>query len=273
MVKYVLLILLLIPQIILAKTRCPGIKGSYQYDQIILNASKQYKIDAALIHAVIKQESCYDRFALSRAGAEGLMQLMPATASRFNVSNAFIPKQNINAGAKYLSWLLKRFNGNVRWALAGYNAGEGRVDHYKGIPPFKETIHYVNRVMENYRFFRGLSVKTKPVKQVIPNKAILKKAVIKRKKNKTSRIRLIAKRQPKIRARLVPIKKPGNQLKQVAVYKPVKKSANKHMPTYGTRSRVNSLTLVFNRDSKYRNHSGYTRVNAKVIRNRGSNAS
>ena len=78
------------------------------------------------------------------------MQLMPATARRFNVSNAYDPQQNINAGAKYLAWLMKRFNGNTSLALAGYNAGEGNVQKYGGIPPFRETQDYVRRVSSRY---------------------------------------------------------------------------------------------------------------------------
>lgn len=137
-----------------AKVNCP--KNTTMYDRIILDASIKHKVDPALIHAVIKQESCYSLLAISHAGAEGLMQLMPDTAIRFNVTNSFDAKQNINAGAKYLAWLLNRFNGRVEYALAGYNAGEGRVDQYKGIPPFKETQNYVVKVMNNYRMFKGL---------------------------------------------------------------------------------------------------------------------
>jgi membrane-bound lytic murein transglycosylase MltF len=128
-------------------------KLSYQY--LIQKAAQKHAIDPALIQAVIKQESAYNRFAVSNAGAQGLMQLMPATAKRFKVKNAFIPAQNINAGSQYLAWLLKRFNGNVRFALAGYNAGEGKVDRYKGIPPYRETRRYVKKVMRYYRQFKA----------------------------------------------------------------------------------------------------------------------
>ena len=123
------------------------------YQQLIQKAAKKHALDPALIQAVIKQESAYNRFAVSPAGAQGLMQLMPNTAKRFKVTNAFIPAQNINAGSQYLAWLLKRFKGNTRFALAGYNAGEGKVDRYKGIPPYKETKKYVRKVMGYYRSF------------------------------------------------------------------------------------------------------------------------
>ncbi len=155
-----LMMLCLLPQVTWAKLKCPPPKEQQRYDRIILEAAKKYKVDAALIHAVIKQESCYYRLAVSHTGAEGLMQLMPATARRFNVSNAFIAKQNIHAGTKYLAWLLKRFKGNIRFALAGYNAGEGKVDRYKGIPPYKETQKYVKRVTGFYRQFKGIHRKT-----------------------------------------------------------------------------------------------------------------
>ena len=161
-----LITLCLLPQFASAKLKCPPPKEQQQYDRIILEAAKKHKVDAALIHAVIKQESCYYNLAVSHAGAEGLMQLIPATARRFNVSNSFIPSQNINAGTKYLAWLLKRFKGNIRFAVAGYNAGEGKVDRYKGIPPYKETRNYVKKVIKNYRQFKGLSPISKPRKRI-----------------------------------------------------------------------------------------------------------
>ena len=121
------------------------------YANLVDKYASQYQVDSALVHAVIKQESNYNTLAVSHAGAQGLMQLMPATAERFGVTNSYIPEQNIKAGTKYLSWLLKRFKGNTRFALAGYNAGEGKVDRYHGIPPYKETQNYVVRVMTNYQ--------------------------------------------------------------------------------------------------------------------------
>ena len=130
-------------------------KLSYQH--LIQTAAIKHAVDPALIQAVIQQESGYNRFAISPAGAQGLMQLMPDTAKRFQVKNAFAPAQNINAGSQYLAWLLKRFNGNVRFALAGYNAGEGKVDRYKGVPPYRETRRYVKKVMGYYQQLKAQS--------------------------------------------------------------------------------------------------------------------
>jgi len=209
-----LLILILLPQIVLAKLKCPPQKETYQYDRIILDAAKKYKVDAALIHAVIKQESCYYKLAVSHAGAEGLMQLMPATARRFNVTNSFIPKQNIFAGTKYLAWLLKRFKGNIRFAIAGYNAGEGKVDRYKGIPPYKETRNYVKHVIKNYRQFKGL--KSKPVKRLLVANITKKKtneyqnkqkrAVVLHKKTRLKKTVIVAASSPTIQGKRIRIR-------------------------------------------------------------------
>ena len=116
------------------------------FDHIIQQAAQQHGVSEGLIKAVMHTESGFNVNARSPVGAQGLMQLMPATARRFNVSNAYDPQENIMAGAKYLAWLLKRFNGNTSLALAGYNAGEGNVAKYGGVPPFRETQDYVRRV-------------------------------------------------------------------------------------------------------------------------------
>ena len=121
-------------------------KNKNAFDHIIRQAAQTHNVPDGLIKAVMHTESGFNVNARSPVGAQGLMQLMPATARRFNVSNAYDPQQNIMAGAKYLAWLLKRFNGNTSLALAGYNAGEGNVDKYGGIPPFRETQDYVRRV-------------------------------------------------------------------------------------------------------------------------------
>jgi hypothetical protein len=120
------------------------------FDGIIKQAASQHGISEGLIKAVMHTESGFNVNARSPVGAQGLMQLMPATARRFNVSNAYDPRQNIMAGAKYLAWLMKRFHGNTSLVLAGYNAGEGNVAKYGGIPPFKETQDYVRRVSSRY---------------------------------------------------------------------------------------------------------------------------
>ncbi|MCH7310976.1 lytic transglycosylase domain-containing protein [Acinetobacter sp. ANC 4805] len=121
------------------------------FDQLIRQAAQQHGISEGLIKAVMHTESGFNINARSPVGAQGLMQLMPATARRFNVSNAYDPQQNIFGGARYLSWLLKRFNGNTQLAVAAYNAGEGNVDKYGGVPPFRETQDYVRRVTSRYQ--------------------------------------------------------------------------------------------------------------------------
>ena len=121
----------------------------------IAAAARQYGVEEAIVRAIIHAESAYNPNALSRVGAQGLMQLMPPTARRFGVTNAFDAGQNIAGGVKYLAWLLKRFNGNLTLAAAGYNAGEGAVDKYKGVPPYSETRRYVERVAVLADRYRG----------------------------------------------------------------------------------------------------------------------
>jgi soluble lytic murein transglycosylase-like protein len=124
--------------------------GDHNLDLLILHAGEREGVDPRFIHAVIWQESKYDVMARSHAGAQGIMQLMPDTAKRFGCSDLDDPAENIEAGTKYLGWLLKRFSGDVGLALAGYNAGEGNVDKYNGIPPFDETQNYVRIILERY---------------------------------------------------------------------------------------------------------------------------
>ncbi|HEX8846330.1 MAG TPA: lytic transglycosylase domain-containing protein [Pyrinomonadaceae bacterium] len=124
--------------------------GDRQLDLIILRAGERHGVDPRFLHAVIWQESKYKVRARSHVGAQGLMQLMPATARRFGCEDVHDPAANIEAGTKYLRWLLKRFNGNVSLALAGYNAGEGAVDKYNGVPPYNETQNYVRIITGRY---------------------------------------------------------------------------------------------------------------------------
>src|ERR1041385_6325146 len=124
--------------------------GDCDLDLIIFRAGEREGVDPRLIHAVIQQESKYDADATSHAGAKGLMQLMPDTAKRFHCDDPTDAACNVEAGTKYLKFLLKRFDGDVSLALAGYNAGEGSVDKYEGIPPYKETQNYVKKIVGNY---------------------------------------------------------------------------------------------------------------------------
>jgi soluble lytic murein transglycosylase-like protein len=124
--------------------------GDHALDMIIFRAGEHYGVDPRFIHAVIWQESKYKPRARSYVGAQGLMQLMPATARRFGCQDANDPAANIEAGTKYLRFLLERFKGNVSLALAGYNAGEGAVDKYNGVPPYNETQNYVRIITGRY---------------------------------------------------------------------------------------------------------------------------
>jgi soluble lytic murein transglycosylase len=124
-----------------------------ELEPVIARHSRAHRLHPALIRAVIKTESDFDPLAVSRAGAIGLMQLMPQTAIRLEVRDSYNPDDNIGGGTKYLRQLLDRFNGNLPLALAAYNAGEQAVERYRGLPPIAETRQYVKKVLRYYRTF------------------------------------------------------------------------------------------------------------------------
>lgn len=132
------------------------------YDGLIDSAASAYGVDRGLVKAVIHTESGFNAHALSRPGAQGLMQLMPATAARYACDDAFNPEQNINAGTRHLSYLIGRYK-SLELALAAYNAGEKNVDKYGGIPPFAETRDYVRRVLSRFhKLYNGPSLAANP---------------------------------------------------------------------------------------------------------------
>ncbi len=119
-------------------------------EKLVREAAERHSVDPALVRAVIETESNWNPSAVSRRGAVGLMQLIPTTAQRFGVNDLYSPQQNVDAGVKYLKTLLERYNGNLDLALAAYNAGEGAVDRAHGVPSFRETRNYVQRVQSAY---------------------------------------------------------------------------------------------------------------------------
>jgi Transglycosylase SLT domain/Sel1 repeat len=124
-------------------------------EQVVATLAPRYGLDPAMVLAVIRVESGFDPKAVSPKGAQGLMQLIPATASRFGVRDPFDPLQSLQGGMAYLRWLLRRFRGDLSLALAGYNAGEGAVERFGGVPPFPETQRYIRLVNQAYRHDAG----------------------------------------------------------------------------------------------------------------------
>lgn len=129
--------------------------GNSAVDSLIVESSKRNSVDPLLIYSIMHQESSFKPRAMSHKGARGLMQLMPGTAARFGVSNIWDPKQNIEGGARYMRFLLDMFSGDIKLALAGYNAGEGAVMKYGyQVPPYSETQEYVRRIGRRYSLIR-----------------------------------------------------------------------------------------------------------------------
>ena len=125
-------------------------------DSLINSAAQKYEVEPELVKAVMKQESNFNPYALSSAGARGLMQLMPATADILGVENSWDITQNIDGGTHFLKDMIDSF-GDVELALAAYNAGPGNVKKYKGVPPFDETVNFIDRVMKNYEEYKQQS--------------------------------------------------------------------------------------------------------------------
>lgn len=128
--------------------------GNLELEQAVIRAAQQHHVQPALLLAVMKAESSFNPIVISKAGAVGLMQLVPETAIRHGVRNLYDTNENITGGAKHLRYLLNRFHGNIRLALAAYNAGERKVDRYGQIPPYKETQDYVKKVLVYYRSYK-----------------------------------------------------------------------------------------------------------------------
>jgi soluble lytic murein transglycosylase-like protein len=143
--------------------------GNPAIDALVYEAATQNGLDPCLVLSVMRAESSFNRTAVSVKGASGLMQLMPETATRFGVKNIFDPRDNVMGGTRYLRWLLNRFSGDVRLALAGYNAGEGAVEFYGyRIPPFLETQNYVRIIYSRYSNIHLGSVPAAPLEAIKP---------------------------------------------------------------------------------------------------------
>jgi soluble lytic murein transglycosylase len=151
--------------------RFHSVLSERELEPLIKRHSSQQQLHPALIRAVIKAESNFDPRAVSRAGAIGLMQLMPQTAVRLDVRDMFDPDENVGGGTKYLRQLLDRFHGNLPLALAAYNAGENIVDRYQSLPPIDETRQYVRKVLRYYRTFlvRDGVIAERPLTQLAPS--------------------------------------------------------------------------------------------------------
>lgn len=133
----------------------PAMVPPAQINQLVETNAAQWNVDPALVKAIIANESGFNANATSNVGAQGLMQLMPGTATGLGVTNAYDPAQNVWGGTRYIKGLLDRFGGDVRKAVAAYNAGPGAVEKYGGVPPYAETQNYVQNVLASYEKYRG----------------------------------------------------------------------------------------------------------------------
>jgi len=129
-------------------------KKELLFHPIILQEASRHEVDPALVKAIIMAESGYNPNAISKKGAKGLMQLMPSTAQALGVEDAFNPEQNISGGVRYFKQLVNRFDGDVKLALAAYNAGSKKVRHYQGVPPYKATHYYIEKVFKYYELYK-----------------------------------------------------------------------------------------------------------------------
>ncbi len=133
----------------------PAMVAPAQIDRLVSENASQMSVDPALVKAIIANESGFNASATSNVGAQGLMQLMPETAASLGVDNAYDPAENVRGGTKYIKGLLDRFNGDVKLAVAAYNAGPGAVEKYGGVPPYAQTQNYVQNVLASYEKYRG----------------------------------------------------------------------------------------------------------------------
>jgi soluble lytic murein transglycosylase-like protein len=123
------------------------------FEKLIRHFANRYDVDIALVKAIVHTESYFNPDATSKVGASGLMQLMPATAERYGVTDIYDPRQNLEAGVRYLRYLLVKYGNRMRYAVAAYNAGESAVQKYNGIPPYPETQRYVHKVMDRVTYY------------------------------------------------------------------------------------------------------------------------
>ncbi len=159
------------------------LKKADPYKSTIEKYARLHRVDADFVLAIAAVETCFNARAISPVGAKGLMQLMPATAKRFGVNRRSNVNQSIKGGTKYLKFLMRHYKSNMRHVAAAYNAGEGRVDRYKGVPPYRETRRYVRNVLRiynkltNHRQARKKPSKIKPITQKIANRKIRRQQI------------------------------------------------------------------------------------------------